>query len=104
MPWNYWHRIELFRIDRGRRVLQHSQDVDDHGPYVCRGAEEWARIVTEDHLERWSLPHGRWLVVVWRLDQERSPVAKLCEVRLNWNGRPSESDITDSTRFRGIRG
>ncbi|SHF29350.1 hypothetical protein [Streptoalloteichus hindustanus] len=94
MPWSYWHRIELYRIDRGQRVLMRSQEVDDHGPYVCRGVEEWAQIVAEDYLWRWELPHGRWLVVVWRLGSGKGQLdkpEKLCEVQFTWTGSPETS-------------
>ncbi|GGM35369.1 hypothetical protein GCM10012275_03300 [Longimycelium tulufanense] len=84
MAWSYLHRVELFRIVRGQRVLEHVEEFDDHGPYVGRGAAEYAEIVAEDYLSRWRRPPGRWLVAVWQLDDSGAKAKRLCEVELNW--------------------
>lgn len=88
MAWSYWHRVELFRIDRGRRVLEHVEDVDDHGPYVGKGVQEYAQVAAEDHLTRWTEPPGRWLVALWQLRDGRK-FKRLCEVELHWRGPES---------------
>ncbi|HEY8373361.1 MAG TPA: hypothetical protein VIL00_11500 [Pseudonocardiaceae bacterium] len=84
--WTYWHRLEYFRIERGARVLEHTEDVDDHGFYTDRDApESYARLVAEDFLSRQGRPPGRWLVVLWRLDATGTrKVRRLCEFELTW--------------------
>ncbi|SHG02224.1 hypothetical protein [Streptoalloteichus hindustanus] len=91
MAWSYWHRVELFRVVRGQRVLEHVEEIDDHGPYVARGAQEYALTVAEDYLGRWGGPPGRRLVAVWRLDEGRK-TKRLCEVALNWAGAGGAPD------------
>ncbi|HEY8371349.1 MAG TPA: hypothetical protein VIL00_01260 [Pseudonocardiaceae bacterium] len=89
MPWSYWHRVEYFRIERGARVLVDTEDIDDHGPYLGRGGpEEYARLCAEDYLDRREAPPGRWLVVLWRLDQGRKS-RRLCETEVHWPGGPA---------------
>ena len=90
-----WHRIEYYRIDRGRRVLDRVEVVDDLWPYLYQSRDVsredsvriYARAVGEDYLDRRSHPAGRWVVVLWRLAGERDPAGtRLCEVELRWNG------------------
>ncbi|HEY8373100.1 MAG TPA: hypothetical protein VIL00_10185 [Pseudonocardiaceae bacterium] len=91
--WSYWHRLEYFRLDRGARVLVHTEDVDDHGPCIGRGPEEFARLCAEEFLARQAAPAaGRWRVVLWRLDETGTrPVRRLCETELRWPGAPAEA-------------
>jgi len=57
--------------------------VDDHGPCVGQGPEEFARLCAEEPLARQAAPAGRWLVVWWRLDATGTrSVRRWCEVEL----------------------
>ncbi|MCP2261046.1 hypothetical protein LX15_004766 [Streptoalloteichus tenebrarius] len=100
MAWSYWHRVELYRVVRGQRVLEHVEEIDDHGPYVARGAKEYALTVAEDYLGRWGRPAGRRLVAVWRLDEGRK-TKRLCEVELNWAGVAPSAPTGTETGRRG---
>ncbi|GGM53617.1 hypothetical protein GCM10012275_25830 [Longimycelium tulufanense] len=95
MPWYLWHRIEIFEIVRGRRVLVYAKNIDDHGFYVqLKGnknpAPAYAVALASEWLERNNRPAGRCLVVVWRLNEaDRSKLSVLCEVPFHWNGAPA---------------
>ncbi|HEY8374421.1 MAG TPA: hypothetical protein VIL00_16935 [Pseudonocardiaceae bacterium] len=91
MPWTYWHRLEFFRIDRGQRILVHTQEVDDHGFYLDKaGPEDYVRVCAEEVLRRWAPPGSRWRVVLWRLDATgRNKVRRLAEIELRWPATPT---------------
>jgi hypothetical protein len=86
--WWYWHAIEYFRIEQGARVPDHVEIVDDQGPYVCGGAEEYTRLVADEYLARYATEPGRWLIVLWRLDDAAlAKTKRLCEIEIAWRGR-----------------
>ncbi|GGM79529.1 hypothetical protein GCM10012275_57730 [Longimycelium tulufanense] len=85
--WTYLHRVELYRIVRGARSLAWSEEYDDHGPWVCGGAVEYAATVAEDYLARHHCPAGRWLVIVRWLNPDAEPErTRLAKVEMTWPG------------------
>jgi hypothetical protein len=89
--WDYRHRIEYHRVGRGgKRTLEHTEVVDDHGWYVGRTGltgEEWrvayTRACADDLLDRVGAKPGQWVVIVWRHPRDAEPKV-LCSVRMWW--------------------
>ncbi|GGM32766.1 hypothetical protein GCM10012275_00220 [Longimycelium tulufanense] len=98
MSWDYWHRIEYFRLERGRRVLAFVEDISDHGFYVGRPerrkinaiACDYAEDVTEEFFDKHPYlcrPGQRWLVRVWRITARAGErTDKVCEVEVRVPG------------------
>ncbi|GGM49975.1 hypothetical protein GCM10012275_21070 [Longimycelium tulufanense] len=100
-----WHRLEFFRVVRGRRQLVTHQDVNDHGFYLWRKrgqpladvAGPYARevatefLVLRPHLHDSGNP--RWRIVLWRLDDDRNAVIRVCEVELTLRPTPAEAPV-----------
>ncbi|GDY33263.1 hypothetical protein GTS_48960 [Gandjariella thermophila] len=89
--WNYRHRIEYHRVGQGgKRTLEHTEVVDDHGWYFARAgltSEEWrvryTHVCADDFLERVGAKPGQWVVIVWR-QPEGADQKLLCSVRIWW--------------------
>ena len=91
------HRIQLFRIERGRRVLrfEHTEpEDDDYWHIVPGGPEVYATAYAHAYFLKHHIPAGqRWIIVVDVLPtrQGDSP-QRLCEVHLTV---PPEDDIAE---------
>lgn len=94
---NYWHEVDIYRIDRGRRVLLTAEQYDNHGPWEKpgpSGREDYALVCLEDYLARTEAPEGRWLVALWQLDPEgKGRKRKIAEVQDYWDGHVLASSV-----------
>ncbi|GGM59921.1 hypothetical protein GCM10012275_33800 [Longimycelium tulufanense] len=97
MPnWDDWHRVEFFRVLRGRRLLWYTQRINDHGFYLWRRRNhdpvaEYTKAVADEWFEREGRPAGeRWAIRVSRLDDGQS-ATPLCEIEITTcgDGRPA---------------
>ncbi|WHT22631.1 hypothetical protein N8J89_16665 [Crossiella sp. CA-258035] len=94
-----WYRIEYHQIVRG--VVQPVAWVEqannhgfcvDHGKTPGERAENWLRYCAQDWVNTGAGQPGRWVGVLWRLDDDHQPLHEMARLEFRFQ---SNADVTE---------